>query len=103
MKIKFAGLNNLSDEEKSLFETLCNDHCEKFERYFGRYLKPESEINLGIKKYEKDGKRVKYSVHLHFPIPKANLTVSADDWDLHLVCKECFDKLNNEAKKHYKA
>ncbi len=103
MKIKFVGINELKSEEKSLFEDLCVDHCEKFEKYFGRFLKPEDEITLRIKEYDKDGKRVKYSVHLHFPTSRRNLSASADDWDINLVCKEVFSKLNNEAKKHYRA
>ena len=103
MKGKFVGLNDLESDEKDLFENLCVDHCEKFEKHFGRFLKTDNEINLRIKKYDKDGNRVKYSLHLHLPIQKADLSASADDWDINLVCKEVFSKLHNEAKRHYKA
>ncbi len=103
MKIKFVGIHDMKSDEKQLFENLCDDHCEKFEKQFGRFLKQDDEITLRIKKYNKDGERVKYSVHLHFPIPRTDLSATADDWDISLVCKEVFNKLTNEARKHYRA
>lgn len=103
MKIKFVGLKDLKEDEKGLFETLCIEHCEKFEKHWNRFIKPENEMNLGVKKYNRDGQRVKFSVHVHAVLPKFNLSASADDWDINSVLNGLFDKINNEAKKHYKA
>jgi len=102
MIILYKGLHDLNDDEKHLFEQLTTQTCERFENKWSKVLKPEIEISVHIKKHSPEGRRIRYSVHAHLPLPKASLSVHNDDWDMHILFRELFQKLNNEAEKYFK-
>lgn len=65
----------------------------------GRKLRDPQEINLHVKKSEKDGKKHRYEVTLKLFGDLGQFTVNEEAWDLLEVVDSALDELNTQVRK----
>jgi len=97
--ISYLGLKKLDDNEIDIINKLT-------ERFYPKVNRNFEGVNLAIniKKYEAEGKRAKYSIHLKADHPDIKNVLAAKqfDWDLATALHKTFDNLLNEIKHKFK-
>ncbi len=95
--IQIKGIKNLIDEEKKLFNKLLNEYYPKIQRK----LKNIIFLEVHIKKYEKDGKRKKYTINIKV-VDGANVfEANAHNWDFARTMHKVLKKIENEIESRF--
>ena len=102
MFIRYIDLKILDSFEKATAESLTSKYCEKIDVFLKNAAK-SSTLVFDIKKYNKTGSAVKYSVHLRLDVPNLKFSAKAADWDLNRVLHKVFNKLEHEVKHKFKS
>ena len=97
MPIQFVNLHVLEDFEKPTVNKLVNEYSGKIERLVNNPL-----IVIQFKKYDKAGKKVKYSIHARVDAPSLLASAEAADWDLARTLHKVFNKVESELKHKFK-
>ena len=63
---------------------------------FFRLLTSLVDIILRIRKYDKEGKSIRYAAEARIDTSKMKVAVNADDWEITDITHKIFDKLNQE-------
>ncbi len=98
--IRYLGLKELDNFEINVIKDLAEKFYPKVDRDF-----KEAILTIDTKKYEVEGKRGKYSIHLKIDHPSIHNNILAAkqfDWDLATALHKTFDNLLNEIKHKFK-
>lgn len=93
-KIEVIGINNLTDEEKKITNTLLKEYISKIERI----VKNDILIKMHVKEYKKDGKGKKYSLHFEVIFAGKMINSNAWDYDLSRTIHKAMKKIEIEAE-----
>ncbi|MFH1420449.1 MAG: hypothetical protein ABIG30_00610 [Candidatus Aenigmatarchaeota archaeon] len=82
---------------------------EQIEQVIGEFVQKASRLYKGteslqidVKRHEKQGKKIKYSVHSHMQTPVGYFSAEAHGWnDLISVVQDSLSKLEMEVKKKH--
>ena len=100
MEIGNTVLVNLVGLEVAEEKAAVHDKIEtQIRGSLGRKLDNPQEINLHVKKAEKDGKKHRYEVTLKLFCDLGNFTVSEEAWDLLEVVDSALEELNTQVRK----
>jgi len=91
MDIQFIGLKILDEEELSILNRIVKDEKGKLEIEV-----PDSKLIIQVKKYNKEGKRSKYSLQAKLNNPNTRFAAQSDEWELSKAVHKVFDKLGTE-------
>jgi len=94
--LEVIGLNELSILEKAKINLLLSKYKGKIKRSLDNI----NSIKIHVKKYKKQGKKSKYSVHIRILTPKKIFESERAEWDLTKVLHMSFRALENEIN-HY--
>jgi hypothetical protein len=93
--IEFVGLPDLDEDEKRILNTLSTEYYQKIKRT----LKNVTSLVVHVKKYKKQGKKHKYSLHVRAIAPtRAFESTKAADWDFARTLHKAFKDLENQIK-----
>lgn len=101
--IRYTGLNNLSDEEKSTLKNIMENHFPKTERM----IKNQWDLIVAVKTQKKTGRK-RFSISLRLETPATNLVVNTKDterggdWDLTKAAHKSLNALYFEVKHKFK-
>ncbi|MBW2997585.1 hypothetical protein KY349_04560 [Candidatus Woesearchaeota archaeon] len=91
--IQFIGLNELEDVDQQMVQTLATQYYDKIQRA----LKNLTSLVIHIKRYEKEGHRQKYSIHVRVIAPtkvfESSKSPEAATWDLASALHNAFKNL----------
>jgi len=97
-KIKIFGLDDFDEIEKVTIRRIAEDHYDKIEREADNFL-----LILHPKKYEQDGKRNKYSIHVKAEANGVILfSAEAAEWEIEKATHMALDKLKNGIEHKFK-
>ena len=100
MEIGNTVLVNLVGLEVAEEKAAVHDKIEtQIQGSLGRKLDHPQEINLHVKKAEKDGKKHRYEVTLKLFADLGNFTVNEEAWDLLEVVDSALEELNTQVRK----
>lgn len=100
MEIKLIlekGIEKLDDENKRIFDKLCNEYSKKIERE----LKNTGLVEVLIKDYSREGKKSKFSIHVKVISSTRNFDAGASDWDFARTLHKSFNKVLNEIEHEF--
>ena len=98
MPIQFKGLVNFDTLEEATIKQLAREYYDKLLRDIKDAL-----LVLDLKKYENEGKKVKYALHSRVESGSTLiLNTKASDWDLRRTLHKLFKKLERELQHKYK-
>jgi ribosome-associated translation inhibitor RaiA len=92
--IQFIGVSELQPEEQVLVSHLSTEHYEKL----SRMVKNIENMTVHIKRYDKDGSKPKFSLHIRIKIPSTAVIESckSHDFDLARALHNAFDDLRTQ-------
>ena len=93
MDVIYRGLKKLGEIESSTVSILVDRYLPKIER-----LAHANKLIIGIKEYDKEGNRSKYSIHARLEAPSVFIAAKAHDWDLRRTLHKVLKKIENEAQ-----
>ena len=94
--IIYSNFKTFDSFELATVKTLVEKHAGKLERSL-----PDAKLTFYGKKYDKAGKRVKYSFHVKVHQPHYFIAESTD-WDLSIAVHKTMIKLSHEVQKKFK-
>ena len=97
MSVQFINLKILEEEEKPTVNKLVDEYFSKIQREI-----KNASLIVQFKKYNKEGRRAKYSIHARVDAPSIICSAEASDWDLARTLHKVFNKVQNEIKHKYK-
>lgn len=99
MSIEYKDLRKLNNEEIKIVKDICEREYKKISRRLGMIVK----LVLDVVKYQKEGKRAKYSFHAKLYSPNLKMAVSrSSDWDVARAVHKVLKNLENVKKKKFK-
>jgi len=93
--IHAKGVDLLNEKEKQLVNRLLNEYYSRIQRQ----IKNLTSFNFDLKKYEKEGKAQKFSIHIGVEAPTGIFEADYADWDLARTIHKILNKLMNEIEK----
>ena len=96
-KITILRFDELGSREQDVAKEITINAYPRVERYVN-----EPVIEVEIKKHEKDGGAVKFSIHVRVKAPDIVASVNQDDWDLARAMHMTFDNLFTYLEHKYK-
>ncbi len=98
-KIQYSGLDQVDKKERMLLDKLSAEYYPKIQRM----LHNELNLHINIKRYNKEGTREKWSIHVQANAPTIKFTSDkASDWDFARTLHKAFKDLENQIKKKMK-
>jgi len=94
--ITILGLDDFDSKEKNKIIDYTNKYSEKI------FRDVKGLLILHCKKHDKEGKRVKYSLHVKIETPTISIRVKDDDWILATALNKVFNKVENRAQHKFK-
>lgn len=94
--ITILGLEDFDSKEKRKIVDYTNKYSEKF------FRDVKGLMILHCKKHDKEGKRVKYSLHVKIETPATLISVKDDDWILATALNKVFNKVENRIQHKFK-
>ena len=95
---RFADIKDFEKEEEEQIKEISLRYMEKLERF----LSNDFVLKFHGKKYDKEGRKAKYSFHVRIEDPSIVLSSKAFDWELHTAVRKVMEKLLNEAEHKFK-
>ncbi len=92
--IQFIGVKELMPEEQELVSRLSTESFEKLTRI----LKNIEQMVVHVKRYEKEGGKAKYSLHIRLKVPTSAIIESckSHDFDLARALHRAFDDIKTQ-------
>ncbi len=97
MNVQFVGIKNLTEEENSILNDICNKSFQRLDK-----ISKKAKLMLVIKKNEKKGAKPQYILDAHFNSPSLTIKAKSDDWELKKAVHILIDKLETEIIKKTK-
>ena len=96
--VQTVGFDQLSKEDMSHFESLFNNHFKKIQRK----IKDAETFVFHLKEYEKEGKRMKFSLHSRIIWGNKMIEANAFDWEFNKTVNKVFNKLEQEIEHKFR-
>lgn len=98
-QIQYVGAQKLDAAKKRTLDKLSAEYHRKIKRALNNI----TTLIIHIKTYEKEGKAVKYSIHVKAVAPTVIFTsTKASDWDFARTLHKAFTDLENQIEKRFK-
>jgi len=97
--IQIVHLPDIDAIQKSRIDSALSGCYDKLQRIASNELL----LKAHFKQHESDGKRTKYSVHLHLLLPGIGAVASETGWNLLNVLQDAVAKLERESIKKLKS
>ena len=95
--IQLKGIENLTDEEKKLFDKLLNEYYPKIQRK----LKSIIFLQIHVKEYKKEGKRKKFSINVKVINGTEVFEANAHNWDFARTMHKVLNKIETEIEDRF--
>ncbi len=96
--IQITGIDEISEEDKDLVNTLANEYYAKIQRS----LKNITSITLHIKQHSKGGKRKKSDIRVKVIAPTRIFEAQESDWDLARTLHRVFKNIERQLEHRLK-
>jgi len=96
--IQVTGIDELSEEEKGIVNTLANEYYGKIQRG----LKNITSITLHIKQHSKTGKKHKSDIRVKVIAPTQIFEAQESDWDLARTLHRVFKNIERQIEHRLK-
>lgn len=97
MNIDITGIENLTEEERGIADKLLNEYYSKIQRLVKNVL----SLKVNIKEYDKNGKKVKYSINIEVIFSGKTMSSSSWDYDLARAIHKSMIKIENEIEHRF--
>src|SRR3989344_1176170 len=94
--LRFIGIKELNIIERLKLFSLTRPYYKKLRTYF-----KNPELIIRIKKYNKEGKQKKFSIHSRINAQRLLLTSQSADWDLPRAIHKNFNKFLKEIENKF--
>jgi ribosome-associated translation inhibitor RaiA len=96
--IQYIGLDKIDKKQVIDLDKIVNEHYTRLQRM----VKNECSLVVNFKEYNKEGKRVKFSIHARLALPGKVFEADAHDWDfrrtLHKALKNVAEVIEKKLK-----
>ena len=97
--ITINGIEILSNGDKKLANKLLNEYFPRIQRL----VKNEISLRFFVKEHEKEGKKLKYTLHLELIAPTRTFKLKSSDWDFARALHKLLNKTMNKVESRLKS
>lgn len=91
--IRYIGIKQLKEEEKTRINELSSEYYPKIKRL----VRNITSLIIHVKEYEKEGTKIKYSLHVRLIMPGKTIeSCKSHDWNLAKALHKSFNGLITE-------
>lgn len=97
-RIEIINIESLNEKERGIADSLLNEYYSKIQRM----IKSPLRLKINIKNYDKDGKKVKYSINAEAIFSGKMVNSSAWDYDFARAIHKTMKKIESEIEHKFR-